>query len=861
MTPLESQLERLAATPRLLVASDYDGVLAPIVADPARAEPVPESIAALRSLAAAERTDVAIVSGRARAAVAGFVGPDGANGRIRVIGCHGAEWPEGLVAAGTEVLELVDRLEDEARRIGRRPGIMVERKPVGVAVHYRQATAEDVEAVQRELLSGPGRWPGVRVRHGKKVVEVLAVDASKGDAVAALRRRTGATAVLFLGDDLTDEEVFITLGPADVGVKVGTGGTAAAFGVADPVAVAGLLDRLARRRRECVAAERPAAIERHSVLSDQRALAVVDPDGRVCWMCVPRIDSPAMFASLLGGPEAGMFAVGPANGGGEARQAYVGDSMVLRTSWPTMAVTDFLDCSGGRAYARGGRSDLVRVLEGRGVARVVFAPRLDFGRIPTRIEAHEAGLVVEGHVDPIVLHAPGIRWRVREEGPHQTAEAEVDLSEGTVSLELRYGSGNLAEPTAPASRRQAQTERFWSQWAATLSLPPLATEAVKRSALAIKALCYGPTGAIAAAGTTSLPEWPGGERNWDYRYCWPRDACVAAAALVRLGNTGVAMKLLDWLVGVVESIESPERLRPIYTVTGRELGPEGQIGELRGYMSSRPVRVGNAAAQQVQLDVFGPIVDLVRMLAERGAEGGAAVSPEHQRLVEAMVTAVARRWREPDHGIWEIRAQRRHHVHSRVMCWTAVDGAIRLTERMLGRRRPEWESLRREIAEDVLRNGWNGRVGAFTTAYGMDDLDAAALSVGLSGLLPPDDPRFVRTVEAVERQLRRGPSVRRYVMDDGLPGEEGGFLLCTGWLVEALVLTGRRGEARSLFESMLALAGPTGLLAEEHDGERGASLGNFPQAYSHAAVINAAVVLSGGGGAGAPGGTRAAAAH
>jgi GH15 family glucan-1,4-alpha-glucosidase len=356
----------------------------------------------------------------------------------------------------------------------------------------------------------------------------------------------------------------------------------------------------------------------------------------------------------------------------------------------------------------------------------------------------------------------------------------------------------------------------------------------------LRALCHGPTGALAAAGTTSLPEYLGGTRNWDYRYCWPRDAALAAAALLRIGNTGTAMRLLDWLLGVIDRCESPDRLRPIYTVTGSDLGPEAEIGSLAGYAESRPVRIGNAAAQQVQLDVFGPITDLVASLAESGA----AVSPDHWRITRAMVQAVEARWQEPDHGIWEIRGPRRHHVHSKVMCFHTVDRATVVQEFVVGKPNPAWIALRERIREDVLAHGFNEFAGAFTAEYGSKELDAASLQVGLVGLVDPEDDRFRRTVDAVDHELRRGPTVYRYLYNDGLPGREGGFHLCTAWLIESLVKLGRLPEAVRLFDELVSLVGPTGLLSEQYDPDIQMPLGNAPQAYSHLSIINCAVLLA-----------------
>lgn len=556
-------------------------------------------------------------------------------------------------------------------------------------------------------------------------------------------------------------------------------------------------------------------------------------------MCLPRFDSPAVFAELLGGPAAGFFAVGPAGGAHATSQAYEGDTFTLRSRWPGLALVDYLDCGGGRAYQRAGRTDLVRVLEGHGPIRIVFAPRMDFGRMETCLRVSELGVEVEGSVDSLVLRGPGLPWRIVTEGRHQAAIAEFELAESPLVLEMRFGTANLEADPAPESARRERSARFWTGWATALSLPRVAREQVLRSALVLKALTYGPTGAVVAAATTSLPEHAGGVRNWDYRYCWPRDGAMAAASLIRLGTTGPAVRLLDWVLGILDHAQPGSLLCPVYTVSSAHLMPESEIAQLAGYRGSRPVRVGNAAAQQIQLDVFGPIADLIDLLARHGA----ALSAEHWRLVETMVEAVARRWMEPDHGIWEVRRPRRHHVHSKVMCWQTVDRGIRIA-RYLGRRRPEWEALRDTIFHEVTTRGLRADHGAFCATYDEDEPDAAVLALVLGRMVDPADPRFIATLEEIERTLRVGPTVYRYRYDDGLPGEEGGFHICTAWLVQALAMVGRQEAAEELLNEWLTLMGPTGLLSEEYEPNDRMSLGNFPQAYSHLGLIDAALAVT-----------------
>lgn len=846
MSDLDRQLERIAAVPVLLVASDYDGTLSPIVSDPDEARPQRESIVALRRLAAMPQTHVAVISGRALKDLARLTGlPED----VHLVGSHGSEFDlDFAMRLPPEAARLRDRLAQELSEVaGKGNGFIIETKPASVAFHYRNAPEDEAAAAVKSVMDGPAQLEGVYTKHGKKVVELGVVSTSKGTALETMRHRCGASAVAFLGDDVTDEDAFATLTGPDVGIKVGPGPTGARYRVEGPGEVAKVLARLCELRGDWLAGAEAVPIERHSMLSDQRTAALVTPEGRITWMCMPRIDSPAIFAELLGGPAAGHFTIrAPDDGGTQPKQSYRAGSMVLRTKWKDFTVTDFLDCSGGRVAHRAGRTDLVRIIEGTGRFVVEFAPRLEFGRFHTRLIAREGGLEIEDTPDPIVLRSPGIDWTIVEEGVHQTARAEVDLarSRGPQVFELRYGTGSLRDPSATAEERCHQTDVFWKGWAARLTIPDVEPSLVARSALVLKALCHGPSGAIVAAATTSLPEHVGGVRNWDYRFSWLRDGAMAAAALVRLGSTAEAMQFLDWVLGVVGSCPSPERLHPVYAVTGEPLGPEADIGELAGYRGSRPVRVGNMAARQVQLDVFGPIVELVALLLESDAP----LSSEHWRLVETMAQSVQRRWREPDHGIWEIRRPRRHHVHSKVMCWLTVDRAVRIARTHLDRDRDDWVALRDEIAADVLEHGYKPDLNAFTAAYDGADLDAASLAVGRSGLLGPGDPRFAGTVKAVEERLRNGPTVYRYRTDDGLPGFEGGFHLCASWLVDSYLLLGRRDEARALFDQIAALAGPTGLLSEEYGPRTGRALGNFPQAYSHIGIIENAVRLGGTGG-------------
>ena len=754
---------------------------------------------------------------------------------IHLVGSHGTEFDVGFARAlAPEALALRDRLTDELHAIAAlRPGVTVELKPAGAALHYRQASEEDGLAARDAVRAGPARLPGVHPREGKLVIELAVVEADKGYALDALRHQVGATAAVFVGDDVTDEDAFSRLTGPDLGIKVGAGVTFAELRVDGPDDVARLLARLVESRSEWLAGANAVPIERHAMLADGNTVALVTPDARITWLCHPRPDSAPLFAELVGGRAAGSLAVRPAHDGAPTAQRYIPGTLTLETRWAGLIVNDYLDR--GDPY---GRVRLVRVLEGSAEAIVEFTPRPDFGRTPVALRVDPDGVQVLGAADPVALYAPGLTWEVEDDGIQQMARARIPGG-GPYVLELRCGSDSLAPHPTPEPERRERTESTWRSWLDGLRLPALGRAQVARSALTLRGLCHEQSGAILAAATTSLPEEIGGVRNWDYRYCWLRDAAVTAMALVELGSIAEADALLGYIERLAAAEHGAERLRPLYSVLGGDAGTEAVIDAVPGYAGSRPVRVGNAAAQQVQLDVFGPIVELAYTVAVAGGR----LSEAHHTLVEQIVDAVARRWHEPDHGIWEVRRPPRHHVHSRVMCWLAVDRALRLA-RLSGRPEPaSWSALADRIAADVLEHGWKPEVRSFTAAYDGLDLDAAALQIGLSGLLPADDERFAATVEAVELRLREGPTVYRYRSDDGLPGSEGGFHLCALWLAHAYALVGRQSDAQALFEQVLELAGPTGLLSEQYDPRAERALGNHPQAYSHLGLIHVALVL------------------
>jgi trehalose-phosphatase len=858
---LRAAVARVARVPVLLVACDYDGTLAPIVEDPTRATPLPEAVAALRTLASLPQTTVAVISGRALRDLAAL---SRLPSEVHLVGSHGSEFDVGFVDALAPELqqlrtELVETLSALARR---RRGVRLEVKPASVAVHTRAADPEVADLVLHAIRTGPATWPGVTMTQGKEVIELSVITTNKGLAVDALRSQLSASAVVFLGDDVTDENAFAQLHGPDLGIKVGGGETQARHRVAGPIDAVRLLGLLLHYRRQWLFGERAVPIERHSMLANGRTVALVTPDARVSWLCHPRPDSSALFADLLGGPTAGHFTVTLERGGLPLGQRYLPGTMTVETRWSGLTITDWLDLHqvNGGAAANGNAGDgprnfdarnfevadnqgtaLVRVLSGTARAKVEFAPRPEFGQLPIRLQPLGDGLLVLGSSEPISLHSPGVEWDIEADGGNEVARAVIDLAAmgGQAVLELRLGTANVEAHPVNAGKRREVSEQGWHDWASSLRLPARAREAVLRSALTLRGLCHEPTGAILAAATSSLPEEIGGVRNWDYRYCWLRDAAMSARALVDLGSVAEADGLLHWTKRVIESTGGhPERLHPLYAVDGKELGAEAVIDTMPGYAGSRPVRVGNAANRQVQLDVFGPVADLIEAVASHRG-----LTDEDIAVMEAMVEAVERRWHEPDHGLWEARLPPRHHVYSKVMCWLTVDKAIKLCERHDVPVRPGWRELRDTIAENVLTHGWHEEVGAYTVAYGDRDLDASSLWIGLSGLLADDDPRFLSTVLAIEAELRSGATVYRYQWDDGLPGREGGFHICTAWLIEAYLRTGRRTEAEELFDQMLDCAGPTGLLPEQYDPEAERGLGNHPQAYSHLGLIRCALML------------------
>jgi len=581
-------------------------------------------------------------------------------------------------------------------------------------------------------------------------------------------------------------------------------------------------------------------IEDYALIGDCETAALVGRNGSIDWLCWPRFDSPACFAAVLGRPEHGRWLLQPAAEVTGTSRDYRGHSLILETSFQTRdgAVTliDFMP-------PRGRNSDVVRLVRGdAGRVRMTMELilRFDYGSIIPWVSRLEDGTwrAIAGP-DMVVLHTP-----VEVRGKDLTTVAEFEVAAGqTIPFALTYGASHKRPPqpidTAASLRG---TEAFWKDWAARACGDGEWCDAVKRSLMVLKALTYAPTGGIVAAPTTSLPEQLGGARNWDYRYCWLRDATLTLLALMNAGYHEEARAWRDWLLRA--GAGSPQQLQIMYGLAGERQLPEWEVPWLPGHEQSRPVRIGNAAHGQLQLDVFGEVIDALH----QARRGGIAPDTSEWPFEKALLEHVAGTWTEPDHGIWEVRGPRQHFTFSKVMAWVAFDRAVKSAE-LFGLEGPvdRWRTIQREIHAEVCERGFNRTRGCFVQAYGSTQLDASLLLLPTTGFLPASDPRVTATIEAVERELLRDGFVMRYdtgKADDGLQAGEGVFLACSFWLADAYVLLGRIDEARALFERLLSLRNDLGLLSEEYDTRLRRQVGNFPQAFSHVALVNTAHNLS-----------------
>ncbi len=582
-------------------------------------------------------------------------------------------------------------------------------------------------------------------------------------------------------------------------------------------------------------------IEDYAIIGNMHTAAMVGLDGSIDWLCMPRFDSPACFAALLGTPDNGRWLIAPRDQPHRISRSYRGDTLVLETEFRcadgTAAVIDFMPVA-----ERVGKVDLVRVVQGRACRvpmRIEVILRFDYGRIVPWVRRRSYGLSGIAGPDAIQLRSP---IDLRGEDFQTVGEFEITEGQSLAFVMTRYAS-HQSEPRGrdPAAMLR-ETETWWQQWSARCTLDGRCREIAMRSLITLKALTYSPTGSIVAAPTTSLPEKIGGVRNWDYRYCWLRDATFTLYALLIAGYTEEAQAWRRWLLRAVAG--HPQELQIMYGLAGERRLTEYEISWLPGYEESRPVRIGNAAHEQFQLDVYGEVIDALYVAGRYGLRA----DDDAWRVEGALLDFLETAWEKPDEGIWEVRGPRRPFVHSRMMAWVAVDRAVKAVERM-GMKGPleKWRALRTRIHEDVCRQGFNSSRGAFVQYYGSDALDASLLMMPLVGFLPISDPRVVSTVEAIQRELMIDGLVRRYLTYaevDGLPSGEGVFLPCTFWLVDCLEAMGRHEEAHDIFTRLLALRNDVGLLSEEYDPRLKRQLGNFPQAFSHISLINTACNLS-----------------
>jgi GH15 family glucan-1,4-alpha-glucosidase len=581
-------------------------------------------------------------------------------------------------------------------------------------------------------------------------------------------------------------------------------------------------------------------IEDYAVIGDTQTAALVGKDGSIDWLCVPRFDSGACFSALLGAPEHGRWLLAPDGEVRETRRRYRGDSLVLETEFHTAdGVVRVVDAMPVRTQW----PDLVRLVEGvkgRVRMRMELVIRFDYGSVVPWVRRAGRGLLAVGGPDALELMSP-----VPTRGEGMTTVASFDVAAGdSVPFLLTWHPSHEDPPPASDPLQQlAETERYWHRWSRRCTYQGPWRDAVMRSLLTLKALTYAPTGGIIAALTTSLPERIGGVRNWDYRYCWVRDATLCLYALLQGGYHGEARAWRDWLLRSVAG--SPDDLRTLYGVLGERRLTELELPWLPGYENSKPVRVGNKAADQLQLDVYGELMDALYTARQVGLRG----SEYAWRVQCSLMEWLEHNWTQPDEGIWEVRGPRRQFTHSKVMCWVALDRAVKMIEKF-GLEGPadRWRTVRDRIHADVCSKGWNPRVGSFTQFFGSDALDASLLLIPLVGFLPAKDPRMVGTIEAIQRDLVRNGFVLRYRTEeigvDGLPPGEGAFLPCSFWLVNALARLERREEAGAMFERLLSLRNDVGLLSEEYDPHGHRLLGNFPQAFSHIALVDTASSLA-----------------
>ncbi len=591
-------------------------------------------------------------------------------------------------------------------------------------------------------------------------------------------------------------------------------------------------------------------IDDYALIGDHQTAALVGRDGSIDWLCLPRFDSPACFAALLGDQDNGHWRLAPRDAGDCTRRSYIEDSLVLETVWETpsgtVKVIDFMP-------QRDRAPDVVRIVEGvsgsvemRGVLRL----RFDYGHVIPWMRRDDGHRIAVAGPDSVWLRSEP---EVHTYGKDFSTRSEFTVSAGEkVAFVLTWHPSHEPRPRLidPYDALRASLED-WRTWAARCTYRGPYRDAVMRSLVTLKALTYAPTGGIVAAPTTSLPEHLGGVRNWDYRYCWLRDSTLTLNALLSAGYRDEAVAWRDWLLRAVAG--DPAELQIMYGLGGERRIHEHELDWLEGFGHSAPVRVGNGAVAQRQLDVYGEVLDTLHLARVSGLPS----EPHAWRMQSALMDFLESAWRDPDEGLWEVRGPRRHFVHSKVMAWVAADRAVRAVEAHpeLSGDANRWRAMRDAVHREVCEKGYDPARSTFTQSYGSAELDAATLLIPRVGFLPATDPRVIGTIDAVRRELSEDGLIRRYTADgdaggdgdgnvDGLPGREGAFLACSFWLADALQLTGRRKDARALFERLLDLRNDVGLLAEEYDPASGTLLGNFPQAFSHIGLVDTALTLA-----------------
>ncbi len=597
-----------------------------------------------------------------------------------------------------------------------------------------------------------------------------------------------------------------------------------------------------------------ARIEDYAVIGDMETAALVCRDGSLDWLCWPHFSSPACFAGLLGTKEHGYFKIHPAADEAilEDSWCYLPHTLIVEKTWQTLdgevTVLDFMP-------PRGKNSDVVRIVKGvRGKVkmRMDMALRFDYGStMPwmTHVDHHMRAIAGP--------HLVVLRTEAPLRGEDMTTVSDFLVSEGeSVCFVLSYGSSTGDDPESfGAYEALRDTQQAWTEWTqkSTFDGNPKWHEAMERSLITLKALTYRPTGGLVAAVTTSLPERIGGERNWDYRFCWLRDTSWTLLTLLYAGYSEEALAWRGWILRAASG--SPKQIRAVYGLSGEHLFNEWQLDWLPGYENSRPINIGNKASDQLQLDIYG---EIITALIRTPVKDDDLWADSVRHLATGILNHLCDIWREPDNGIWEMRGKRQHFVHSKLMVWLAFDCAIRFYEEHPNRRTQEhdryverWRGERNEVRAEILDRGFSKKLNAFTQAYDSDDLDASVLRIPLMGFLPGDDPRVLGTLAAIEQGLMRDGLVLRYDTSktkDWLKGDEGAFLACSFWYVSCLHLAGRKNEAATCFDHLLTLRNDLGLLAEEYDSKAKRQLGNFPQALTHIALCHTGIILGGGDG-------------